>query len=185
MIKKILLTVILVSVPFLVFAKQLISTEQALKKIFQEATSFKEIHITLNEEQMRQIEQDAEIIFSGNHSNQVAMYRAYDNNLLVGFAFKDTVVGKWGPIHYLVGLNPQGKVLQSIILGHEEDRGKPIAKRRFLKQYNGKDINDPIKLRKDIDGITGATISSRAVTDGIRKLVHIFEIIKKDQSIEK
>jgi Na+-translocating ferredoxin:NAD+ oxidoreductase RnfG subunit len=88
------------------------------------------------------------------------------------------VVGKWAPIRYLVGLDLNGTVLQVIVLEYKEIRGRPVAKKRFLNQYKGKTIQDELMLRSDIDGVTGATISSRSMTDGVRKILHIFKLIK-------
>ena len=53
-------------------------------------------------------------------------------------------------------------------------RGKPVAEKRFWGQFLGKGSGDPIRLQEDIRGVTGATISSKGITNGIRKLVHIF-----------
>ena len=90
----------------------------------------------------------------------------------------DTVMGKWGLIHYLVGLDTGGAVFHVTILDYQEIRGRPIAKRRFLRQYEGKTTLDPLQLYKDIDGITGATISSNSLTEGVRKILYIYEFIK-------
>lgn len=85
------------------------------------------------------------------------------------------MLGKWGPIHYALAVNPDGRIHKAVVLDYEEIRGKNVAKSRFLRQYEGKSTKDPVMLRQDIDGITGATISSRSMTDGVRKLLHIFE----------
>ncbi len=98
---------------------------------------------------------------------------------LLGYAMEDTVTGKWGPIHYFCGLDPAGKILNVSVLDYRERRGRSIAQKRFIKQFVGKTSEDPLKLRKDIQGVTGATISSRAVTDGVKKLLFVFEEFRK------
>lgn len=103
-----------------------------------------------------------------------------EQNAAVGYAFEDTVIGKWGPIHYLAGLDTNGAVSRIIILDYQEIRGRPIAKPRFLRQYQGKTLKDTLQLRKDIDGITGATISSNSLTEGVRKILHMYELIKPE-----
>jgi Na+-translocating ferredoxin:NAD+ oxidoreductase RnfG subunit len=40
-----------------------------------------------------------------------------------------------------------------------------------MDQYKGKGPADPLQLNRDVDGISGATLSSRAVTLGVRKAV--------------
>ncbi len=120
------------------------------------------------------IEQKVRIIFKDTHLKKIQFYIVKRSGQNIGLVFEDIVIGKWGPIHYLVGVDLKGKVIQVIILDYDEIRGKPIAKRRFLKQYKNKSSHDPVKLRQDIDGIAGATISSRSLTNGIRKLLFVF-----------
>ena len=83
------------------------------------------------------------------------------------------VKGKWGIIHFAVAVNPDLTVKRVTVLEYKEVRGKPTKKRRFLKQYDGKGLNDPLRLNKDIKGVTGATISSRGITNGVRKMVYM------------
>jgi Na+-translocating ferredoxin:NAD+ oxidoreductase RnfG subunit len=161
-------------------AEDLIKAEAAVKKIFPSATVVEYRELTLTQEQMRAVEQAADITFGESHLPHLVVHIVKEGGSIAGYAFEDTVIGKWGPIHFLVGLDPSGKIQQTVILDYKEIRGKPIAKKRFLNQYKGKTLNNKLMLRKDIDGVTGATISSRSLTDGIRKIVHLFELIKPD-----
>lgn len=156
-------------------AEELIRVEEALRQIYREATRFDPQAFTLTADQIRAVEQKADITFGRDHSANIKMYVARGNEQVLGFAFEDVIAGKWGPIHYLAGLDPLGSVLEVVVLDYQEIRGRPIAKKRFLRQYKSKSIRDPVRLRSDIDGITGATISSRSMTDGVRKLLYIFQ----------
>lgn len=160
------------------WAVELIKAEAALKNIFPTATDFKEKDIVLTGEQVRLVQESAGISFETTHSVTLVVYEVKASNVTIGYAFDDVVVGKWAPIHYLVGLDLQGVVLQVVVLEYKEIRGRPVAKKRFLNQYKGKTIQDELMLRVDIDGITGATISSRSMTDGVRKILHIYQFIK-------
>ena len=162
------------------FAEELIKVEGALRKMFPAAGHFDRQVISLSKEQIRRVEEAARLAFEGKHSDQVIVHIAREQNAVAGYAFEDTVIGKWGPIHYLVGLDTNGAVSQVIILDYQEIRGRPIAKPRFLRQYQGKTIRDTLQLRKDIDGITGATISSNSLTGGVRKILYIYEFIKPE-----
>lgn len=160
------------------WAVELIKAEAALKNIFPEATNFEKKDVVLTEEQVRLIQESAGVSFEMTHSAKLIVYRIEASDKIIGYAFEDVVVGKWAPIHYLVGLDLQGTVLQVVVLEYKEIRGRPVAKKRFLNQYKGKTIQDELMLRSDIDGVTGATISSRSMTDGVRKILHIFKLIK-------
>ena len=90
-----------------------------------------------------------------------------------GEAVKAAPRGYSGPIEMLVGVGKDGKVTGLKILNHRETPGlgANITKPGFLKQFIGKSVKDPIEPKKDIDAITGATISSKAVCEGVRKVL--------------
>lgn len=173
--------IVLVSVALAVTsgnANELISENEALRKIFRDAASFDHRHIILTDSQQAKLSKDAGISFGQTHQPQFDVYTAKTNGKIVGYALVDTVIGKWGPIHYMAGLSSDGKIKKIIVLEYLEIRGQPIAKNRFLKQYQKKGKKNHIRLHKDINGISGATISSRAITDGIRKLVYALDVVK-------
>ena len=64
--------------------------------------------------------------------------------------------------------------IKEVKMGSRTDPHDVTHKVRSIRQFIGKDSEDPIRLRKDIQGITGATISSRGMTDGVRKLIYVF-----------
>ena len=144
------------------FSKELIKIDQTLAQLFGKSANFEKNSVSLNEE-------------------RIIRYSAKEKNVVLGYVYEDTVMGKWGPIHYLVGLNPAGDILGVVILDYQEIRGRGIAKNRFLRQYVGKNASHPLQLGKDIDGITGATISSRALTDGVKKLLDIHKIVHAEK----
>lgn len=71
-----------------------------------------------------------------------------------------------------------GKVSKIEILAFAEPKVyKPRPK--WLTQFHGRDAEDLPKYRSDIDGISGATLSGRAVTDAVRRVVLIHRVIKE------
>ena len=161
--------------PQTLFAETLISLDEALKNVLPAASDIEKRIIILNPQQKEKIEKDAAVTLHPEYDREFHFYSAKSNTQVVGYAAEDTVQGKWGPIHYLAGFDPQGKITNIVVLSFNERRGRPVAKHRFLSQFIAKTIKDPVHLRKDINGVTGATISSRGITDGIRKLLYIFE----------
>jgi len=79
--------------------------------------------------------------------------------------------GYGGKIEVLMAVSPKGKVFDYCILSHNETPGlgSKIEEKSFRKQFKGKDLKNykwKVKQDKgDVDAITGATISSRAITD--------------------
>lgn len=71
-------------------------------------------------------------------------------------------IGKDLPI--TVGLVvEQGKLKQVRVLIFRESRGWEVHNPAFVKQYSGASLTDKAKLDRHIDGITGATLSVRAL----------------------
>ena len=106
----------------------------------------------------------------------------------VGYCLRITGTGYSGFIRMVVGINDAGVIRGLEVLEHQETPGlgarineiKPGEKEPwFLRQFRNKNAAT-IAVRKNIDAITGATISSKAVTDAVRKAVAEFlEKIKR------
>ncbi|MDP6490168.1 MAG: FMN-binding protein [Kiritimatiellia bacterium] len=86
----------------------------------------------------------------------------------VGFGGTWKTVGRHGKIEMLVLTDVELTVVGVTILKHREQHGKGIARASFLDQFRAKKPGDRWKLGQDIDGISSATVSSRAVTSGVR-----------------
>lgn len=93
----------------------------------------------------------------------------------VGSAVIVDIEGKEGPLQLVVGLeHEKGSVYNLCFTVFGEERGKPAAKKTFLKQFVGFDVKKQFKLGKDVDGVSGATWTSNSVTLGIQHAVSIF-----------
>jgi Na+-translocating ferredoxin:NAD+ oxidoreductase RnfG subunit len=89
-----------------------------------------------------------------------------------------TVKGYSGDIKMLVGLDPDGQVTGVKILAQKETPGLgslatstvPLKGQdfTFLGQFRGKSLQDKFKAKKDIVAITGATITSQAIANGVK-----------------
>lgn len=88
-----------------------------------------------------------------------------------GKAIKVAPRGYSGPIEILVGIDGKGKIVGIKVLSQRETPGlgANVSSPKFLKQFIGKNAQDPIEPKKDIDAITGATITSRAACQGVKE----------------
>jgi len=71
----------------------------------------------------------------------------------------------------MVGFNPESNTLTGMtVLSHLETPGlgARIQESWFQEQFKGKSADDPFIAKQDIDAISGATISSKAVGDIIK-----------------
>lgn len=114
-------------------------------------------------------------------------FEAYKENTLIGRVLKADAQGYSDVIKLLIGVDMDGKIMGVAVLSQSETPGlgANIEKEEFLSQFAGKTASQ-ISLKKDggeIDGITGATISSRAVVYGIKEsLAEINPIEKKEDA---
>jgi len=112
----------------------------------------------------------------------IPFYRGRLNSDVVGIAF---VVGSregyGGTIDIMLGVDPQGSILGIEILSHLETPGlgAKIIEGPFKQQFVGRSLeNTKWAVRKDagdIDQITGATISPRAVVKAIERGLRVFD----------
>ena len=96
------------------------------------------------------------------------VYRVSRDGALLGFAQVRNVKGKEQPITYLVAVDSAGATRDVDILVYRESQGGEVAYDSWRKQFRGKTTADPVEIGKDIRNISGATISSNAVTRSVR-----------------
>lgn len=92
-----------------------------------------------------------------------------------GWFILDEVLGKHELISYAVGLDPQGRVRGVEILEYRESHGGEVRDASWREQFTGKSAADPLQLDRDIRNISGATLSCRHITDGIKRLLKLYE----------
>jgi H+/Na+-translocating ferredoxin:NAD+ oxidoreductase subunit G len=57
------------------------------------------------------------------------------------------------------------------LLVFREARGSEVGKKRFNYQYEGKTVVDPIRINRDIINISGATMSVRSMSAGVKRVL--------------
>lgn len=100
----------------------------------------------------------------------------------MGFFILDYVIGKHLVIDYAVALEPDGKVKQVEILQYREPYGDEIRSPDWLAQFIGKSSTDTVEVNKDVVNISGATLSSHHVTEGIKRVLAFYEICLKQNA---
>lgn len=91
----------------------------------------------------------------------------------------DEVVGKHEMIKYAVGINANGTVKQIEVMDYVESYGYEVNEPKWRQQFVGKTAASPIKLNKDIDNISGATLSSKHLSDGVKRVMVMYDAVLK------
>jgi len=94
-----------------------------------------------------------------------------------GVFFVDQVLGKHEYITWALGVNGDGTVRGLEILEYRETYGGEVRNARWRAQFVGKKNGDPLKLDRDIKNISGATLSCRHITDGVKRLLATFAVL--------
>lgn len=88
-----------------------------------------------------------------------------------GWFYVDQVLGKHEFITYALTLDAQGAVSGLEILDYRETYGGAVRNPKWRAQFTGKRNGAPLKLDADIANLSGATLSSAHITDGVRRLL--------------
>lgn len=95
---------------------------------------------------------------------------------VVGYAVICEEIGKHRPITFIVSAAPDGKVLDVAIMSYREPVGGEIRQEKFLDQFSGKNLRNPILQYRDIHNISGATLSVQALSRGVRKALAVMQV---------
>jgi Na+-translocating ferredoxin:NAD+ oxidoreductase RnfG subunit len=95
----------------------------------------------------------------------------------IGWFIVDRVLGKHEFITYALALGADGTVRGLEILEYRETYGGEIRNPNWRRQFVGKRPGSQLQLDRDIKNISGATLSSRHVTDGVRRLLITYQML--------
>ena len=101
------------------------------------------------------------------------VYKATKDGADAGYCVQVTPKGFGGVLTMIVGINADGTIAGAKVTSHSETPGlgaKSQADPNWITQYAGQTADGQLQVTKDggtINAITGATITSRAVTDGV------------------
>lgn len=162
----------MISAPIIAHAKIYVSAEQAQKILFpNKAPTKNPIIITDDLQEKMRSASSIRHPFQGDR-----IWRSSDGSWLV----IDEVIGKHEMITYAVAINPNGSVAGIEVLEYVESYGYEVAEAQWRKQFLGKTANDPIKLNQDIQNIGGATLSCKHLTDGVKRIMVLYELALKN-----
>ena len=163
-------------VPLPSYAVQYLTVQAAQKETFPEADQFVAAHIKFTPAQVRAIEARSgqKQLLRGQE-----VWRAFKSGTLQGYFIVDYVIGKHLVIDYAIALSSTGTVKQIEILNYRESYGGEIRNPDWRKQFVAKTPQSRFAINEGINNISGATLSSRHVTEGIRRVLATYEVCLK------
>ncbi len=177
-LKAVLLYFLLLSSNFLLSAGEISErTEQTIKDFYRSDVSVEMIKYKIPKKIKSSVENECRQRF---YKDLVYLYKIKMNDEVVGYGILDNVLGKSMPITFLVIYDVDGNIQTSSIIKYREPYGGGVSAKNWQDQFVGKNSESEMKYNADIDGISGATISVKSVTKGIKKLTLLLNKIKKD-----
>lgn len=154
-------------------AVQYLTVEQAQRALFPEAERFPSRPVVLDPQQRKTVEDYAGVRM---RTERQPVWRAERNGELLGWFVLDEVYGKHEFITYAVALNTEGAVQGIEVLDYRETHGGEIRNPHWREQFQGKHYGDTLKLGDDIQNISGATLSCKHVTEGVRRILALHRV---------
>ena len=161
-------------VPAIGYATEYLTAPQAQQIIFPDADRFVDASVDLNDDQRSAIEKRSGV---RQRWKKQQVWRAEKAGEFIGWLIIDQVLGKHEFITYATGLTPDGKVKGIEILTYLETYGYQVRNAEWRQKFVGKTIADPFDLNVDIPNISGATLSSRNVTNGVKRLLALQQLM--------
>jgi hypothetical protein len=150
---------------------QYMTLQQAQMLIFQRAKEFVPMPLTLTPEQIQRIEKASGVKV---RSNKQQVWQARSGEALLGWFIIDEVIGKHELITYAAGINADGTFRQIQIVEYRELQGWQVRELKWRDQFVGKTLADPLEVGVDIVNISNATLSCRHVTEGVKRLLALY-----------
>lgn len=94
-----------------------------------------------------------------------------------GWLFVDNVIGKHEFIDFALALKADGSVKGVEVMTYRETYGAEVRHPKWRAQFTGKTTAAPLKIDSDIKNISGATLSSVHIAEGVRRLLHTWALV--------
>jgi len=167
--KFILLPVAALAIPVPAHAAVYLTLEQAQALMFPAATFTAEFR-TLSDAQAEAIEKASGV---NVRHRTLRVWRVSTG----GWFIADEVVGKHDFIPFALALDSDGSVKSVEILEYRETYGGDVRDQSWRAQFTGLRNGARLRLNEDIRNISGATLSSRHVTDGVKRLLATYALV--------
>ncbi len=146
-------------------------SEKIISEVFGEVSvSLKELALAPDER--LKIEEEAGQRFLGK---KIYYYEISRKDSILGVTLLDNVMGRTQPISYLLIISADGKILYMEILKYRSSYGGEVRERGWLESFEGMTLPEEAEIGDKVEAISGATISSKSLTRGVKRLLILFD----------
>ncbi len=149
------------------------SREQALARAFPPPASIERKTHFLTDAQR---EKSSRAARTKIESNLVVAYVARTPKAILGTAYFDTHTVRTLPETLLVVVRPDGTLggVEVVAFGEPEDY---LPRRRWLRLFAGRRLDADLSVGRGLAHVTGATLTTRAISDAARRVLAIHAVI--------
>jgi thiamine biosynthesis lipoprotein len=165
-----------------VAAEEYLTVEQALKLAFPGADSIPRRNELVDADARAALEGELRAL---RVPRAFSWYEGRKDGKSLGYAVIGNVRGKSMPITIMTVFAPDLAVRAVELLVYRESHGHEIRQQRFRDQFRGATLETPLQLKRDVRNLAGATISCRAVTDGVHDLLRVMHEVVGVRSAEE
>jgi len=159
--------------PVGLLAKVFYAKEEALRSAFPEADVIDKRTFFLTDDQKKQVETLARTRLD---SKLVTLYIGKRGQKPLGYAMIDVHTVRTLPEAVMVVLSLEGRVVSTLILAFYEPL-EYLPNERWLTQFDQARLTPDLRVGGRIAGITGATLTTRAMTESVRKVLALYQVL--------
>lgn len=153
-------------------AKVLLARDEALQQAFPDAERVEARDIVLTDEQHDRIQKMARTPLD---SSLVTFYVGWKNGAPTGYAMFDTNTVRTYPETFVIVIGVDGTVQSTYLVAfHEPPEYMPTQ--RWLDTFQGRKELDDLEVGRGVAAISGSTLSTRAVTAGVRRALATWDV---------
>lgn len=152
------------------------SKEEALQVAFPDADRVETQTFYLTGEQVDAVQDLSEAPLD---SKLVTFHIGHADDAVQGYAFIETHIVRTFPETFLIVVSPDGTVEKLLVLAFYEPP-EYLPPERWLQQFDQQHLSPRLRLRRDIHGIMGSTLTAQAVTRGVRKVLALYHVLIRE-----
>jgi hypothetical protein len=153
--------------------KVFLSQKEALALAFPDADEIRSEVTVLSASQVERVQDLAK---SKLETEIVKLHSGWKGGELLGYAYIDVHTVRTLPEAFLVVLAPDGSVRSLRVLAFYEPLDY-LPSDRWYHQFDGVRPGDTLRLGREVHGVSGATLSARAVTASVRRVQALYQVL--------
>jgi hypothetical protein len=159
------------------FGKIFYSKTEAMELAFGKDAQVEVLSLFPDKNEITKIEADAKVKME---SGMFSFYVGKKQGKILGYAAIESETVRTKPETLMVVLSPEGEIEKVTLLAFHEPP-EYQAPERWFELFNKKTLEE-LEFSKGIQGISGATLSTRSALNSVRKVLAIYQVMIKNKA---